>query len=232
MEGHELVHLGFILSVFCGFDGSACEGWGGAGEFQLGDRHPNRSDSDFRLVRRFFHEEPVDPGHWKTQLDFSHPIWNCDRLILAVLFPSLTTWRSFAGRPGGQAECGDRHCVGRNFPPRATYLASLGWRTANLHGRRGAGLRMTPSEWRGINAEASIQGKSAMPGPASKSTIDLRLDLNGRLRHPRGRNPCLPAGFRSRKTIHLCESVWKHIHPFPQRGTAPDRPSARGPSWQ
>src|ERR1700730_15903094 len=57
-------------------------------------------------------------------------------------------------------------------------------------------------------------------------------DLKGRLPHSRVRSPCLPAGFQLWKTVHSCESVWKHIHPYRQQGIAPDHPSARGRSLQ
>lgn len=70
---------------------------------------------DLRMVRCPFHEEPINLHDWKTYVDFSDPVWHSDGLILALLFPSLTTWRTIASRPCGQAERGDRDRVGRDF---------------------------------------------------------------------------------------------------------------------
>src|ERR1700736_3637876 len=125
-EGNELVHLGVALGVFCRPYCDTREGWRGAHQFQPGNCHPNGGDSDLRVVRRSFHEEPVHLDHRETNLDISDPVGHCHRLVLAMLFPGLATWGSFEGRSCRQIECGDCDRISCNLSPRATHLASLG----------------------------------------------------------------------------------------------------------
>jgi hypothetical protein len=88
-----------LLSVFFADLTAAGEGWSSPRELQGSKRHPNSSDSDFRVACRFLYEQSVDLENWITSLDLSDPVWHCGRLILAVLFPRPANRRSFTGCP-------------------------------------------------------------------------------------------------------------------------------------
>src|SRR5205085_9665473 len=96
---HELVYVGVAFGVFRRTYGGAGEGWSSARELESGNRHPNSSNSHFRLAGRFPNQHGAALENRNQDLDLSRAVGHCYRIVLALLFPRLAAGPSLPVAP-------------------------------------------------------------------------------------------------------------------------------------